>query len=276
MKSGGKKMKGTSAKFLILSVKDRELNKAIIDIRKETKLSAPRKNCHITLRGPYKTAPSKNIVEKVKAEVLNDTIVISGVRITKNACVSEDYYIVYLPVYSSQIDKFIYKPDFNFVFPHITVYAGTNYSIALDVYEACKKRNIWFRIKPKSCTLKISTKRYFYAAALISNDTTMTESIKKIYTVVYSRKHSLTTRRKFVGEFVREQNLFVKAGITSHFYLFDQIDKSFLKALYFKKELLTKQRVPKAIKSLIELNVGRILLQNRARFKKVGIILQAA
>ncbi|MEW8525174.1 MAG: hypothetical protein AB2552_19185 [Candidatus Thiodiazotropha endolucinida] len=127
--------------FIFLEFLDSEINALIHGLRHEFMGDAQNTNVHITVRGPYYEKIEANLIESFERQLGAEPILIHSAGMFRNK-----EYVVYIKIESLNLKRIWWKPDYpieSYGFnPHITIYKGSNKSIAECAYEFLRSENI--------------------------------------------------------------------------------------------------------------------------------------
>jgi hypothetical protein len=131
--------------FLFVEIHDEPVVRLINDLR--TIFNGGKKKnsaVHITIRGPYISIPDPIEIDGYWEIIKEEGVLISGVSNFNN----NGKHIVYLKVQSKAIRGLWWKPDYpisKYGFnPHITLYEGSDKSIATTITSFIKKERLLF------------------------------------------------------------------------------------------------------------------------------------
>lgn len=110
--------------FIFLEFHDPEILCFLAWLRKILSGKEVNQKIHLTVRGPYKKAPSPDQIESWLTELEKEPVLLANAGMFNN----NDDYVVFLKVENSKLRSIWYKPDFpskEYGFnPHVTLYKG--------------------------------------------------------------------------------------------------------------------------------------------------------
>lgn len=134
--------------LLLLKIEDQEFNELFFGIQEIVNIKKSKLIPHVTLRGPYIHEPKNDQIQKIAEDILDgEPLKIEGAGIFNN----NGTYYVYLKVNKSNLKKVFWKKDYpikEYGFnPHITIYQGTDKSLANKLLHFLDAQNFHFECK---------------------------------------------------------------------------------------------------------------------------------
>ncbi len=125
-----KKLKNSVPNFLFVEILDPDINGLFYGLRNEFSEKKFHSNIHLTIRGPYKNPIPEKSIQKINAQLENDSILFHGIGMFENP----DCNIVYIQVSSDHLEKVCWKPDYPKgqygCTPHVSLYVGNDMELA--------------------------------------------------------------------------------------------------------------------------------------------------
>lgn len=136
------------SKLILLNIADSEISGFIQKLQELFSNKKSNSTPHITLRGPYKSKPSFNVLNRLKSFVNNiQTAQIDGVDMFENGA----EYFVYFKVSINDLESVSWKKDFpkkEYGFnPHITICKSRDKRYAEQVFHFLNDLNIQIEVK---------------------------------------------------------------------------------------------------------------------------------
>lgn len=120
----------TGRRFIFLEIAHREIGALLWHIQWIVAGVEPRHPVHLTVRGPYRRAIARSVLEKYSEALRDDTLRIGDVGRFTNP----DQEVVFLRVHSPNLRKIWWKPSYPIkdhgYTPHISIYRGNDASFA--------------------------------------------------------------------------------------------------------------------------------------------------